>query len=72
MAPALAILANTDNDVEPVVTSVQALAVTLRAIANERKGIILQVLLELGQRPVGTLVNGFLRPRKIERLDTTR
>ncbi len=39
LPPALAALANTDNDVEAVVTGVQTLSVALRALADEGEGV---------------------------------
>lgn len=44
--PRLAVLADTDDDVEAVVTEVETLAVTLRAVADESKGIVLEVVLQ--------------------------
>lgn len=43
--PRLAILTDTDNDVQAVVAEVEALAVALRAVADEGKGVVLEVLL---------------------------
>lgn len=42
-------LANTDNDVEAIVTEVQTLSVTLGAVAEESKGVVLEVILELSR-----------------------
>lgn len=44
--PGLAVLADTDDDVEAVVTEVEALAVTLRAVADESEGVVLEVVLQ--------------------------
>jgi hypothetical protein len=41
---------------------------SLRAIADESKGVILEVVLELWERPVIALVYYLLRTRKIKRL----
>lgn len=43
--PRLAVLPDTDNDVKAVVAEVEALAVALRAVADEGEGIVLEVLL---------------------------
>lgn len=43
--PGLAILADTNDDVEAVVAEVETLAVALRAVADEGEGIVLEVLL---------------------------
>jgi hypothetical protein len=43
--PGLALLADTDDDVEAVVAEVQALAVALRAVADEGEGVVLEELL---------------------------
>jgi hypothetical protein len=43
--PRLTVLAHTDDDVEAVVTEVEALAVALRAVADEGEGVVLEVLL---------------------------
>lgn len=72
LTPALTVFADTNNYVESVVTSVEALTMTLRAIPDEGESIVLKVLLKFRKRPVGTFVDGFLRPRKIQRLDTAR
>ena len=43
--PRGAVLSYTDDDVQAVVTEVETLAVTLRAVADEGKGVVLEVLL---------------------------
>ena len=43
--PACAILANTDDHVQTVVTEVQTLAVALRAVSDEGEGVVLEVIL---------------------------
>lgn len=43
--PGLAVLSDTDDDVQAVVAEVQALTVTLRTIADEGQGVVLEVLL---------------------------
>lgn len=43
--PGLAVLSDTNNDVEAVVTEVKTLTVTLRAVANEGQGVVLEVFL---------------------------
>lgn len=44
--PGLAVLADTDDDVEAVVTEVKTLTVTLRAVADESEGVVLEVVLK--------------------------
>ena len=44
---------------------------TLRAVANEGEGVVLEVVLELGERPVAALVDNFWGTSKIESLDAT-
>ena len=70
--PALAILADTDDDIETVVTSIQALAMTLRTIADEGKSVIFEVVVELGKGPVAALIDDLVRARKVESLDAAR
>lgn len=72
LLPALAVFADTDNDVEAVVTGVETLSVALRAVADQGEGVIFEVILELSQRPVGALVDDFLGTGKVEGLDTAR
>jgi hypothetical protein len=43
--PGLAVLADTNDDIEAVVTEVETLTVTLRAVADQSKGVVLEVLL---------------------------
>ena len=43
--PRLAILADTDDDVEAVVAEVEALAVALGSVANEGEGVVLEKFL---------------------------
>ena len=59
LLPRLAVLADTDDDVEAVVAGVEALAVALRAVADEGERVILEVVLE----PVAALVDDLLRTR---------
>ena len=49
LLPALAVFSDTNDDVEAVVAEVEALAVTLGAVADEGEGVVLEVLLEDGQ-----------------------
>ena len=70
--PALAILADTDDDIEAIVTRIQTLAMTLRAIADEGEGVVFEVVVKLGKGPVAALVDDLLRARKVEGLDATR
>lgn len=45
LLPAGAVFPDTNNDVEAVVAEVEALAVTLGAVADEGEGVVLEVLL---------------------------
>lgn len=49
LLPGVTSLANPDDDVEAIVTQVETLSVTLRAIAEESKGVVLEVVLELSR-----------------------
>jgi hypothetical protein len=64
--PTLAVLTNTDDNVESVVASIQALAMALRPITDEGQGIILEVILELSQRPVTAFVDDFFGTSKVK------
>ena len=46
LLPAGAVFPDTNNDVQAVVAEVEALAVTLGAVADEGHGVILEVLLQ--------------------------
>lgn len=52
LLPRLATLTDTDNNVQAVVAGVEALSVALRAVTDERKSVVLEILLELRERPV--------------------
>lgn len=52
LRPALAVFAHADDDIEAIVARVQTLSVSLRAVADERERVVLEVLLQLRQRPV--------------------
>jgi len=71
LLPGLAILADTDNHVEALVAGVETLAVALGAVTDESEGVVLEVLLELGDGPVGTLVDDLLGTSEVKSLDTT-
>ena len=43
--PRLSVLADTNDDVEAIVTEVETLTVTLRSVANEGEGVVLEVFL---------------------------
>jgi hypothetical protein len=43
--PRLAALPDTNDDIEAVVTEVETLTVTLRAVADQSKGVVLEVFL---------------------------
>lgn len=72
LLPALAILADTDDDVETVVTGIQALAMTLRAIADKGEGVVFEVVVKPGKGPVAALIDNLVRASKVESLDATR
>lgn len=72
LLPALTVFADTNDDVQAVITRIEALSMTLRAIADHRKSVIFEVLLELRQRPVAPLVNGLLRSSEVESFDSSR
>jgi len=71
LLPRSTILADTDDDIETLVTQVQTLAVALGAITDEGKGVVLEVLLELLTGPIGTLVDILLDTGEVNGLDTT-
>lgn len=71
LVPTLTVFANTDDDIEAVVAGVETLAVSLRAIANEGKSIIFEVILELCKRPVAAFIYDLFCASKIQGLDTT-
>ena len=52
LLPAGAVFSDTNDDVEAVVAEVEALAVTLGAVADEGEGVVLEVLLGDGQSHV--------------------
>lgn len=60
LLPGLAVLSDTNNHVHAVVAGVETLTVALRAVADESKSVVLEVSLELVQRPVSALVDGLL------------
>lgn len=72
LLPTLAVLADTDDDIETVVTGIQALAMTLGAIADEGEGVVFEVVVESGKGPVAALIDDLVRARKVEGLDATR
>lgn len=47
LLPRGAVLSHTDDDVQAVVAEVETLAVTLRAVADEGEGVVLEVLLRI-------------------------
>ena len=55
LLPALAVLPYTNDDIEAIVTEVQALTVTLRTVADERESVVLEVVEKLVARPVVAL-----------------
>lgn len=46
LLPASTVFSHANNDIEAVVTEVQALTMTLRSVSNERKGVVLEVVLD--------------------------
>ena len=68
--PALAVLADTNNDFKTIVASIQPLAMALGPIADEGQGIIFEIVLELGQRPVGAFIYNLLGTCEIKGLDS--
>lgn len=46
--PGLALLPHANNDIQAVITQVQALAVTLGAVADQSEGVVLEVVLLRG------------------------
>lgn len=72
LSPALAVLADADNDIEAVVTSVETLAMTLGAVADDGEGVIFEVVVQLGEGPVGAFVDDLVGARKAEGLHTAR
>ena len=69
--PAITILTDTNDDVEAIVPSIQALAMALGPIADEGQRVIFEVVLELCQGPVRTLVYNLFGACEIESLDST-
>jgi hypothetical protein len=67
----LSVLPDTDDDVDAVVTGVETLTVALRAVTDEGEGVVLEVLLQLRQRPVSSLEDGLLGTGKVEGLDSS-
>lgn len=70
LLPALAALPDTDDDIEAVVAGVQALSVALGAVANKGQRVVLEVVLELRERPVRALVDLLLGAGKVKSLDS--
>ncbi len=70
LLPALTVFADTNNDIEAVVASVQTLTMALRAITDKRERVVLEVVLELSQRPVAPFIHNLFCARKVERFDT--
>lgn len=70
LLPALAIFAHANDDVQAVVTRVEALAVALRAVADEGERVIFEVVLQLGKRPVAAFVDNLWGASKVECLQT--
>lgn len=71
MPPALTVLADTDDDVQTIVASVETLTVALGAVTDESKGVVLKVIVQFGERPVRALVNDLLGTSKVKGLDAT-
>ena len=71
LSPALSILTNADDNIQTVVTGVQALTMALWAITNQSEGIIFEVVLEFSQGPICTLIHDFLCASKVKSFDAT-
>ena len=71
LLPTLTVLTDTDDDVDAIITRIEALTMPLRAITNHCERVVLEILLELGQGPVTALVHGLLGTSEIECLDST-
>ena len=56
---------------QAVVTGIETLSVALRAVTDEGERVVLEVVLELSQRPVAPLVDNFLRASEVKGLDST-
>ena len=69
--PGLTALTDTDDDVQAIVTGVETLSVSLRAVADKSEGIVLEVVLELGKGPVASLIDNLLGASEVQSLDTT-
>jgi len=48
LLPRSTILSDANDDIQAVVTEIQALAMTLRAISDQCKSIVLEIILEMG------------------------
>jgi hypothetical protein len=66
LLPTFATLTDANDDIETVVTGIQALPMALRPVANYGKGVIFEVVLQLGQWPITPLINDLLGPGKIQ------
>lgn len=69
--PGGTVLTDTDDDVQTVVSHVQTLAVTLGTVADQRKGVVGEVLQQLLSWPVGTLVHSLDSTTEVDLLQTT-
>jgi hypothetical protein len=70
LLPTLAVLAHADDDVQAIVARIEALPVALRPVPDDGERVILEVSLQLGERPVAALVHDLLGASKVERLDS--
>lgn len=59
LSPTFSVLADANDHIQTVVTSIQALAMSLRTIANEGERVIFEVVLKFCQRPITALVHNF-------------
>lgn len=55
LLPRSTVLANSDDNLDTVVAGVESLSVSLGTVTDDGEGVVLEELLELGQRPVGAL-----------------
>jgi hypothetical protein len=71
LLPTLTILTDTDNDVKTIITSIQTLAMSLRAVPDKGQGIVLEIVLQLSQWPITAFVYNLFCSCKIKSFDTT-
>lgn len=72
LLPALIVFASAHDDVETIAKRIQALAVTLRAVADHSERVVLEIFLKLFTRPIAPLVYDLFCARKIKGFDVSR